>query len=169
MGAFRVDGVETLNLQRLDYSDPRAAELRGEMDVEMTELYAHVAAGNTPEMEALVDAALTVHPEAMVATVGVFDGDLLVGHAALRPFEDKYEVKRVVVRRSHRGRGISKLLMRELEVITLELGATSLVLQTGGLQTEAIALYLSLGYVPIERFGLYAPIPFFLCYGKDLD
>jgi GNAT superfamily N-acetyltransferase len=160
--------VETLNLQRLDYSDPRAAELRALMDDEMTALYAGVSASNTPEIEALVDAALTIHPESMVATVGVFDGDLLVGHAALRPFEDSYEVKRVIVRKSHRGRGISKLLMRELEVIAQEQGVTSLVLQTGGLQTEAIGLYLSLGYVPIERFGLYAPVPFFLCYGKDL-
>ena len=58
--------------------------------------------------------------------------------------------------------------MLELERIARELGATSLVLQTGNLQIEAITLYEKLGYLPIERFGLYAPIPFFLCYGKSL-
>jgi GNAT superfamily N-acetyltransferase len=58
--------------------------------------------------------------------------------------------------------------MRELERIARELGARSLILQTGNLQFEAITLYEKLGYLPIERFGLYAPVPFFLCYGKTL-
>jgi putative acetyltransferase len=58
--------------------------------------------------------------------------------------------------------------MFELEAIARERGVASLILQTGGRQTEAIALYEKLGYVQIERFGAYAPVPFFLCYGKTL-
>ena len=139
-------------------------------------------------MQAKMDAALAIDPDKMIATVGAFDRDgatardatlgapaekalaeqALVGHAALRWFEDSLEVKRVFVDPAHRGRGISKLLMLELERIARELGATSLILQTGNLQIEAITLYEKLGYLPIERFGLYAPIPFFLCYGKSL-
>jgi GNAT superfamily N-acetyltransferase len=102
-------------------------------------------------------------------SVGAFDGEELVGHAALRPFEDSLEVKRVYVRSDHRGQGISKQLMFELETIARERGVTSLILQTGDRQTEAIALYTKLGYVPIDRFGAYAPVPFFLCYGKTLE
>jgi GNAT superfamily N-acetyltransferase len=149
------------------------------MDVEMTELYSTLSREVDPEMDRLIDVALTIHPEEMVATIGAFitapDGtDVLVGHAALRPsaFADgtpALEVKRVIVLSEYRGRGISKLLMNELEVIARERGVASLILQTGSLQTEAITLYERIGYVAIERFGAYAPIPFFLCYGKRLD
>lgn len=135
----------------------------------MGALYADVRETREPEMARLIEIALTVHPEDMVATVGVFDGDLIVGHAALRQFEDSLEVKRVFVSPDYRGRGLSKRLMLELEAIARERRASSLILQTGPRQAEAIALYEKLGYVPIERFGAYAPIPFFLCFGKALD
>jgi GNAT superfamily N-acetyltransferase len=158
-----------IEIRRIDYGDPAAAALRDEMDVEMSALYARVSSDASPELARLVDIALTVHPEEMVATVGAFDGDELVGHAAVRPFEDSLEVKRVIVRADHRGQGISKLLMFELETVARERGVTSLVLQTGNLQTQAIALYTKIGYVPIERFGAYGPVSFFLCFGKTLS
>jgi GNAT superfamily N-acetyltransferase len=156
-------------IQRIDYDDPRAVAIRAAMDVEMGELYGGVSRDTPPEMGRLIEIALTVHPEQMVATVGAFDGDTLVGHAALRPFESSLEVKRVIVLPEYRGLGISKRLMAELEVIARERGVTSLILQTGNLQAEAIALYLRIGYTPIDRFGAYEPIPFFLCYGKTLE
>jgi GNAT superfamily N-acetyltransferase len=160
-----------IEIQRIDYNDPRAVAIRAAMDVEMGELYASVSRDTPPEMGRLIEIALTVHPEQMVATVGAFDGDTLVGHAALRPFRfddgtEALEVKRVIVLPEYRGQGISKRLMAELEVIAQERGVTSLILQTGDRQLEAIALYLRIGYTPIDRFGAYEPIPFFLCYGK---
>jgi hypothetical protein len=42
------------------------------------------------------------------------------------------------------------------------------VLETGTRQPEAIALYLSSGYVPVEKFGTYRDEPDSRCYGKDL-
>jgi ribosomal protein S18 acetylase RimI-like enzyme len=158
-----------LDIRGIDYDDPAAAVLRHELDVEMGALYGDTREGRDPAMGELVRVALTVHPEEMVATVGAYDGHVLVGHAALRPFEDALEVKRVIVRADHRGQGISKMLMLELEAIARKRGATSLILQTGNLQTEAIALYTKIGYLPIDRFGAYEPIPFFLCFGKRLD
>jgi GNAT superfamily N-acetyltransferase len=148
---------------------PDAAVLLDEMDAEMGALYANQRESRDPEMGRLVGEALVVHPEGMVATVGAFDGDTIVGHAAVRQFEDSLEVKRVFVRPAYRGQGISKRLMLELEDIARERGVSSLILQTGNRQTAAIALYEKIGYVPIDRFGLYEPIPFFLCYGKTLD
>jgi GNAT superfamily N-acetyltransferase len=158
----------SLQIRRIEYGTAAAAVLLEQMDAEMTALYGHVRERRDPKTDELVGIALAVHPEEMVATVGAFDGDELVGHAALRPFEDALEVKRVIVRADHRGQGISKLLMLELEAIARERGVTSLILQTGNRQDEAIALYTKIGYVPIERFGAYAPIPFFLCFGKTL-
>ena len=156
-------------IRSIEYGDPRAVVLRAAMDAEMHALYDKGARDLPDGLQEKVDAALAIDPARMIATVGAFDEvGALVGHAAIRWFEDSLEVKRVFVDPAHRGRGISKLLMLELERIARELGATSLILQTGNLQIEAITLYEKLGYLPIERFGLYAPIPFFLCYGKSL-
>jgi GNAT superfamily N-acetyltransferase len=157
-----------IEIRRIEYGTPAAVELLDQMDAEMGALYADVRGARDPGMGELIAVALTVHPEQMVATVGAFDGDELVAHAALRPFEDSLEVKRVFVRSDYRGQGLSKRLMLELETIARERGAASLILQTGDRQHEAISLYTRLGYVPIERFGAYAPIPFFLCFGKTL-
>jgi GNAT superfamily N-acetyltransferase len=142
------------------------------MDAEMHALYNKGSRDLPDGMQAKIDAALAIDPARMIVTVGAFEraaaDQALIGHAALRWFEDSLEVKRVFVDSAYRGRGTSKLIMRELERIARELGARSLILQTGNLQFEAITLYEKLGYLPIERFGLYAPVPFFLCYGKTL-
>jgi GNAT superfamily N-acetyltransferase len=156
-----------IEIRRIDFGTPEGTALLDEMDAEMGALYSDLREMRDPEMSRLVDVALVVHPEEMTA-VGAFDGDELVGHAAVRPFEDALEVKRVYVRADHRGQGISKQLMLELETIARERGVTSLILQTGNRQVEAIALYEAIGYVPIERFGAYAPVPFFVCLRKTL-
>jgi GNAT superfamily N-acetyltransferase len=155
-------------IRRIPYGTPAADVLLDAMDAEMGALYADMRETRDPEVARLVGIALAVHPEEMVATVGAFDGDELVGHAALRPFEHALEVKRVYVRSDYRGQGISKQLMLELEAIAIERGVSSLILQTGNRQTEAIALYENIGYVPIDRFGAYEPVSFFLCFGKTL-
>ncbi len=157
-----------VQLRRIEYGTPAAAHLLEQMDAEMGALYANQREARDPQMGALIAVALTVHPEEMVATVAAFDGDDMVGHAALRPFEDALEVKRVFVRRDFRGQGISKQLMLELEAIARERGVSSLILQTGDRQAEAVSLYTRIGYVPIDRFGAYEHIPFFLCFGKTL-
>jgi GNAT superfamily N-acetyltransferase len=157
-----------IEIRRIPWGTPAANELLLMMDAEMGALYASLREMGDPEISALVDAALVVHPEEMIAAVGAFDGDELVGHAAVRPFEDALEVKRVYVRSDYRGQGLSKRLMLALEEIARERGASRLILQTGNRQVEAIALYLKIGYIPIDRFGLYESIPFFLCYGKTL-
>ena len=43
-----------------------------------------------------------------------------------------------------------------------------IVLETGIAQPEAIALYESSGYEPVEKFGHYAWSPKSRCYGKRL-
>ena len=69
------------------------------------------------------------------------------------------EVKRMYVRPTHRGLGIAKLLLAELEACAAENGVTILRLETGIYQTEAIALYERMGFVEIDPFGSYLPDP----------
>jgi len=142
------------------------------MNTETSALYGPRTAEFDDEQRAAVDAVLATRDDEFVATVVAFDGDAPAGHAALRPApgepDDTLEVKKVFVPREYRGRGVSKLLMSELERIALERGVARLVLQTGNLQTEAIALYEGIGYRPIPAYGGYEVIPVALCFEKIL-
>ena len=80
-----------------------------------------------------------------------------VGCGALRPLGDGVaEVKRMYVVPTARGRGLSKALLACLEGAAQDRGWTTLRLETGPRQPEAIALYEGAGYEPIVPFGAYA-------------
>jgi len=83
-----------------------------------------------------------------------------VGCGALRALGgDVAEVKRMYVVPAARGRGVSKLLLAGLEAAARERGWTTLRLETGPRQPEAIALYERAGYRPIPAFGAYVDAP----------
>ena len=163
-----VEGAPAISFSRVDWLDPRAVALRSDMEAEMDALYADVVAAMSPSMLASTAGVLDVHPDSFVATMIGLDGDRAVAHAALRPYGDELEVKRVFVAASHRGRGISRALMLALEPIALELGVSSLILQTGTLQTASLGLYRAIGYEQIEPFGRYAELPMSVCFRKVL-
>ena len=79
-----------------------------------------------------------------------------------------YELKRVFVQRPFRGRGLSKLLLGELEAWAKERGAARIFLETGFKQLEAISLYEKTGFARIENFGEYRGKATSLCMKKDL-
>jgi GNAT superfamily N-acetyltransferase len=58
-----------------------------------------------------------------------------------------------------RGRGVSKVVLAALEDAARERGWTTLRLETGPRQPEAIALYSGAGYRPTGAFGAYAGDP----------
>lgn len=159
----------SLHLESVEWGDPRAVALRDAMNAETSAMYEAFTAGNSPEVNAAIDAALSVDAADIVHTVLALDGDGPVGHAALRPFERELEVKKVFVTPTARGRGVSRALMLELESVARGRGVSSLVLQTGPLQVAAIALYVSLGYEQIPAFGMYGVIANALCYRKRLE
>jgi GNAT superfamily N-acetyltransferase len=78
------------------------------------------------------------------------------------------EVKRMYVRPAERRRGVARALLRELHRRAAALGYARLVLETGVLQPEAIALYESEGYVAIPPYGLYAELGTSRCFAVDL-
>jgi GNAT superfamily N-acetyltransferase len=65
------------------------------------------------------------------------------------------EVKRMYVAPASRGRGVGKLVLAGLELAARERGWTTLRLETGPRQPEAVGLYLSAGYRSITAFGDY--------------
>lgn len=69
------------------------------------------------------------------------------------------ELKRMYTRPSHRGRGVAGRLLAFLEAQAQRRGCRRFVLETGYLQTAAIALYERFGYGRCEPFGDYVEDP----------
>jgi GNAT superfamily N-acetyltransferase len=78
------------------------------------------------------------------------------------------EIKRMFVLVRHRGRGYARAVLAELERTAAAAGRRRMVLETGTLQPEAIALYASAGYMPTTRFGVYRDAPNSRCFAKTL-
>jgi GNAT superfamily N-acetyltransferase len=95
-----------------------------------------------------------------VVLVAREDDGTPLGCGALRALgEDVAEVKRMYVVPAARGRGVSKAVLAALEDAARERGWTTLRLETGSLQPEAIGLYTAAGYRPIAAFGAYVGDP----------
>ncbi|HET6560823.1 MAG TPA: GNAT family N-acetyltransferase [Marmoricola sp.] len=78
------------------------------------------------------------------------------------------EIKRMYVVPTARGRGWARAVLAALESSAGSFGADVMVLETGLKQPEAIALYESSGYVPVEGFGYYKDSPIVRYFGKPL-
>jgi GNAT superfamily N-acetyltransferase len=78
------------------------------------------------------------------------------------------EIKRMYVVPAARGRGLARAVLAALEGSARTAGADVMVLETGLKQPEAIALYESSGYVPVEGFGYYRDSPTVRYFGKRL-
>ena len=76
------------------------------------------------------------------------------------------EIKRMFVRPEHRGQGVARAILAALEARAAELGYSSLRIETGSRQPEAVGLYASAGYVAIPPFGKYAGSPYSHCFEK---
>jgi GNAT superfamily N-acetyltransferase len=78
------------------------------------------------------------------------------------------EIKRMFVRPECRGQGIARAILAALEARAAELGYSTLRIETGSRQPEAVALYKTAGYVAIPPFGKYVGNPFSHCFEKRL-
>lgn len=93
-----------------------------------------------------------------------------VGCGALRPMDDTSiaEVKRMYVRQSARGKGISRQILTKLEELAAEFAYAAIQLETGIYQLQAIGLYDSSGYARISCYEPYVDSPHSICYEKRL-
>jgi ribosomal protein S18 acetylase RimI-like enzyme len=76
------------------------------------------------------------------------------------------EVKRMYVVPSARGLGLARGMLAHLETTAFAAGAQAVILETGTLQPEAIALYESAGYELVDGFGHYRHSPYNRCFAK---
>jgi len=145
--------VLTISAEPLDCVDAR--RLIGELDDHLNSLY-------PPEDN------FTSLPTADAFLVARID-DVAVGCGAVRFLDvSTAEVKRMYVSPTARGNGVGRGLLEGLEEFARQQGAHRLVLETGPLQVEALALYERAGFVPTPCWGEYAHGKNSLCYEKPL-
>jgi ribosomal protein S18 acetylase RimI-like enzyme len=68
----------------------------------------------------------------------------------------------------HRRRGHARRVLQALEDTARGYGYRSVRLETGICQAEAIGLYLSAGYDPLDNHGRYADSPLRVSFEKRL-
>ena len=92
--------------------------------------------------------------EVFSAPAGTFlvvehDGRAVAAGAFMTVAADTVEVKRMWTHADHRGRGLAKRVLAELEAEARRRGFAKVVLSTGPRQPEAVRLYLGSGYTPL--------------------
>lgn len=132
------------------WDDPDVQRLAAEQQAEVRARYDGKSEPGTPPSAADISVVLVARD----------DDGTAVGCGALRELGDGVaELKRMFVVPAARGRGVSKALLSALEDLARERGWTTLRLETGSRQPEAIGLYTGVGYRPIEAFGAYVDAP----------
>jgi putative acetyltransferase len=130
--------------------------LDGELTLQYGELQKHYAQFN--------------HIGFIDTVVLAYENDVPAGCGCFRYFAPKtIEIKRMYVKPEYRGRGLSRLILDELEKWADELGYTDSVLETGNLQAGAIHLYHRSGYREIPNYGNYEGTETSICMSKKIE
>lgn len=155
----------TFVIEPRTYGDADVVRLVDEVQDEYVRMYGGPDA-------AAVDPADFIPPTGLFL-VGSLDG-VAVASGGWRRLEDAAladaaEIKRMYVAPDARRRGFARQILAELERSAAAAGVDRLILNTGPVQPEAVALYESSGYTPIPAFGHYACHEHALFYGKRLS
>ena len=78
------------------------------------------------------------------------------------------EIKRMYVAPDHRGSGVATAVLRALEAAAVRHGWTTLRLETGPAQPDAMRFYEREGYRQIALFGAYVGSDLSVCYERTL-
>lgn len=159
--------MTTMQIRTVRYDHPDAAKLNDQVQLEYVERYGD---GDLTS----IDPAEFDPPHGLYLLA--YDGDTPVASGGWRvqeANEEGYadgdaEVKRMYVVPEARGQGLARRILAALEDSARQAGRRRMVLETGTKQPEAISLYLSSGYTPVEKFGYYRHYEDSRCYAKLL-
>ncbi|MDH4057777.1 MAG: GNAT family N-acetyltransferase [Cyclobacteriaceae bacterium] len=98
-----------------------------------------------------------------------YENEMALGCGAIKEYDTTtMEIKRMYVSPIHRGKGIAKKILIELENWAAELSFKKCILETGKRQTEALVLYRKNGYLSIPNYGQYVGMENSLCFEKKI-
>ncbi len=149
-----------MRIEQVAWTHPDAVALRAGQRAEIAERY------GTPDSEpgtppSAVDVAVFV--------VAYEDGGTAVGCGGLRDLSEGVgEVKRMYVDLPWRGSGAALRILRALEDWAREQGWSSLRLETGDRQPDAVRFYTRAGYERIPNFGAYKGLEGSWCFERPL-
>jgi GNAT superfamily N-acetyltransferase len=155
-------GEGALEIVAVDPRIPDARELIRALSEELAQRYDHMDDGSgdfKPEDVLVAGSAFVI----------ALTGSRAVACGAFRPLEGEVaEIKRMFVVPDCRGRGYSKAVLSALERLAGLSGYTTVRLETGDRQPEAIRLYEGSGYRRIPNFGIYVGSARSVCFEKPL-
>jgi len=144
------------------FDSPDVQALCIAQQTEMHRIYGEADIGPSRE------APMFVPPDGVFLVIRDDDGRA-IGCGGIARFDAaRGEVKRMYVVPDARGRGLGRRLLEELEAQARELGYTSVVLETGDRQPEAIGLYETSGYERTPCYPPYDTRALSLCFEKRL-
>ncbi len=91
-----------------------------------------------------------------------------VACGAFKEIQDHVEIKRMFVHPDHRGKGLSKTVLTQLEQWASTLGYQYAILETGDSLFKAIQLYTSTGYQKIPNYPPYTHLSRSVCFKKHI-
>lgn len=98
-----------------------------------------------------------------------YENSFPVGIGAYKEVDSEtIEIKRMFTIPEHRGKGIAKAVLTELENWAIEEKYSIAILETGAELKVAISLYQKRGYQVIENYGQYIGIENSICMKKYL-
>lgn len=152
----------TIDLRSVAYVGADAQLLTAEVQVEYQRRYGgegDTAPIDTTEFEGGGGAFFMVYVDEVPAAMGGWR----------RHGDEDAEIKRMYVRPMFQRRGLARMLLEHIELTANDAGILRLILETGLVQPEAVALYRSAGYEDIRPFGFYMGEPLSVHLGKCLQ
>jgi len=148
-----------VSIRRTTTADPHFAELIQALDHELWD--------ELDEDQATYDQYNKV-PDIATAVLLYVDEEA-VASGCFKAWDDsRVEIKRMYVRKTHRGKGYSRMVLEELEKWAMQLGYTEAFLETSIHFTTAQNLYRSAGYDVIPNYGPYENLEESVCMKKAL-
>lgn len=169
MMSDRLSGVRAgaLRIDRVAITDTSAQALIAQVQAEYVARYG--GPDNTP-----LDPSMFEPPAGAFFVGFLGEAPVAIGGWRMRPDVVRLggrlsaEIKRMYVAPAGRRAGVGRAMLAHLERTAAGAGADVMVLETGIAQPEAIALYESAGYEPVDKFGHYAWSPKSRCFGRRL-
>lgn len=149
------------SIERVDYDDPLAQKLIGQVQAEYAEIY---GSGDAAPID-----ASEFRDGNGEFFIGFLDGEAVATGCWRKHDEHAAEIKRMYVVPHRRREGLSTLMLDHVERAIQAAGFAKAILETGSLQGPAVQMYRKLGYSDTEPFGYYKDGELAVHLGKELN